>query len=155
MAGRKELEGHYAGQQPPPMTFNGGTLPELTIDGTPDIEVVDRNFMQRISTEAFMEEKVQIVIDRSSNVEDNPIPIPMVGDKSQPIVRGVPTWVKRKYVEALARSRPTTINQVINQTDYERFELVSQVGVSYPFRVIKDPNPNGAEWLSQILNDPN
>lgn len=155
MAARKEQDANYMGQQPHTIGFGGAAIPELTMDGEPDIEVVDRDLMSRMTSEAFMNEMVKIVIERSSNVEDNPIPIPMVGDKAQPIVRGVPTWVKRKYVEVLARSRPTTLTQVVNPTDYERFSLVPQVGLSYPFRVLEDRNPDGAAWLAQILVDPN
>lgn len=108
-----------------------------------------------IELEYFMHETLVITVAESPNEEDPLVVCPVVNGKMQPIVRGVPTPVRRKYVEALARAKETKYRQV--QTDSNRpdsLEMVPRTVVAYPFSVDHDPNPRGRDWLRRILKQP-
>lgn len=100
----------------------------------------------------FMEEKLLIIVHESPNEEELNVVTPMVNGMSQPIVRGWPTIVKRKYVEVLARAKETKYTQV--QTDANRpdsLEMVPRTVLAWPFSVERDDNPNGRAWLREII----
>lgn len=74
----------------------------------------------------------------------------------QNVIRGKQQWVKRKFVEVLARAKPVGVTT----QEYENFQgdkatrVVKSAALQYPFRVIQDNNPNGYPWLQQILSEP-
>jgi hypothetical protein len=68
--------------------------------------------------------------------------------------RGQAIVTKRKYVEVLARAKQDNVNANYTRTNEseEPVNFVDRSTVSLcAFSVIKDENPLGAEWLSQIL----
>ena len=74
-----------------------------------------------------------------------------VNGTNQPVFRDVPTTIKRKYVEVLARMKETKYRQVRNPIELDRSELVPRTGPIYPFEVIRDDNPKGRAWLRSII----
>lgn len=104
-----------------------------------------------VELEAFMHEPVTILVHTTGVKGELDVITPMVNQLNQPIIRGVNTTVKRKYVEALARARTTTVTQKQNPFYKDRIENIETTTMSYPFSVIDDANPNGREWLESIM----
>ena len=127
------------------------TLPEI---GTGDIEVIPGDKFEDVTAlEAFMQEELLIRIPRSSIKGTLAVEAPSLNGVTMPIVRGVPTLVKRKYVEALAQAVGCEYEQVarspIDPSDVENVETRT---LSYPFEVLKDPSgERGHEWLERIM----
>jgi len=121
------------------------------------IEVVsEKHFVQAAALEKFMNDIITIVVHQSS--EDGALdfaPV-QVNGLNQPMLRGAESKVKRKYVEALARTRTTKyVQQVIDPTRPENIQMISRTVLSYPFAVIHDPaGDSGRRWLEAIVNAP-
>jgi hypothetical protein len=123
------------------------------IKASPGIEVVaESNIAGAADMEAFMNEILTIVV-YEDNVEGSlPTVEPTVKGMKQVIVRGANSKVRRKYVEALARSRTTKYDQVQrDMTDRSSMMMKPKARMTYPFSVIHDPNPRGPAWLKAIL----
>lgn len=107
---------------------------------------------EELKLEMFMNEKVIIVVHESPNEEDLPVVCPMVNGVGQPIVRGYPTPVKRKYVECLARAKETRYKQVqMDANDPSSLKMIPRTVLAYPFAIERDDNPNGRAWLRDII----
>lgn len=110
---------------------------------------------EELKLEMFMNEKVIVVIHESPNEEDLPVVCPMVNGVGQPIVRGYPTPVKRKYIEALARAKETRYKQVqMDANDPSSLKMIPRTVLAYPFAIERDDNPNGRAWLRDIIRQP-
>ena len=133
LEGRREIDGGEIGYSQP-------------------VEVIPvADFSKDIGEEAFMNEKILIRVHADSNKESLPVIVPSVNGINQPIVRNQNTWVRRKYVEVLARTRTTRYDQVIDKEDMQKFVMEDNTSLTYPFSVLKDPNPKGEAWLNAVL----
>ena len=69
--------------------------------------------------------------------------------------RGVPFITKRKFLEVMARSKETKYTtNVIKHDDITRpYEnhVTPYTSALVMFSILEDKNPNGAEWLTQLL----
>ena len=103
--------------------------------------------------EAFANDLLEIEVHASGDEGALDIITPSVNGVNQPIVRGTKQMVKRKYVEALARSRTTKYTQQQrDHRDPSSQEMVAKTVLSYPFVVLKDPaGDRGKAWLQGIL----
>lgn len=110
---------------------------------------------EQMALEMFMNEIVTIVVAESADEEALPIVTLTVNGVTQPIMRGIATPVKRKYVEALARAKETKYKQALaDHNDPSSITMVPRTALAYPFSVEKDANPNGMAWLRDILKQP-
>lgn len=135
-------------------TINQGRSINLSEVGDPGpIELASENDVLKadIDIEAFMNEPVTIRLHMTDKEGALTVETPSVNGINQPIVRGVASTIKRKYVEALARARSIGYAQVRNQFDPTDISMVEKPTLSYPFEVIHDSNPRGRAWLEQIL----
>jgi hypothetical protein len=108
--------------------------------------------MKDIEIEKFAHEEMEIMVHESNSENDLQCFMLNVNGINQPIVRGMPQNIKRKYVEALARAKTTRYTQrTPNPSEPDRIHTVPHTALSYPFSVIHDPNPRGAAWLKAIL----
>jgi len=124
-------------------------------DPGPIEKVAENDFIKSAQLEAFMQEVLTILVHPSSEEGALDIAPPQVNGLNQPIIRGVESKVKRKYVEALARCRVTKYEQrVQNASRPENIQMVEKCTLSYPFAVLHDPNPNGRAWLEAIMSQP-
>jgi hypothetical protein len=104
---------------------------------------------------AFMEEKVVIIVHEATNEEELNVVSPMVNGMSQPIVRGHPTAVKRKYVEVLARAKETKYRQEqLDASKPDSLVMIPRTVLAFPFSIERDDNPNGRAWLRDIVKQP-
>ena len=126
---------------------------EIELSDDQSVEpVVASELGQGVEEEAFMNEPVTVLLAETTDENLNPMPVLSVNGTCQPLLRGVPTVIKRKYVEVLARCKETKYNQrTANPMEPDRIEMVARTALSYPFQVIDDKNPKGATWLRGVL----
>lgn len=123
----------------------------------PDIQVVDGpNFKEKAAALLFNEEPVTVTVATDADKFSSRIVTVRVNGRVQNFIRGEAITVKRKYVEALARSKPVNYrNEEYLNTDGDKaFRWPSTTGLLYPFQVNEDRNPNGPAWLRKILAEP-
>lgn len=127
------------------------------IDDVPVIETVaeSKDFRQLAADEAFMNEVVTVMVHSTTDENQAPHIIINCNGTNQPIVRGVPTKIRRKYLEILARMKETKYTQVTpNPAAPDVSELKARHGLAYPFELMDDPNPRGRAWLTNVLAEP-
>lgn len=108
----------------------------------------------RLDGVRFMNEMVTVLLHDSTDPNAEPIPSVSVNGVNQFFIRNRPQTVKRKFVAALARAKPTAFSQHIHveqATGNVVQRMNPRTALKYPFSVINDPNPRGAAWLQSIL----
>lgn len=126
-------------------------------DDAPTIDLVSelKDFAALASSEVFMNEHVTIMVHSTTDENQPPQVIVNCNGMNQPIIRGYPTTIKRKYVEILARMKETKYNQVTrNPAAPDQIEMVARHGLSYPFDLVEDKNPRGRAWLNNVMAEP-
>lgn len=126
-------------------------------DDQQEIEPVSKNvdFKEIAAQESFMNEPVTIRIHATTDENQAPHVIVNCNGVNQPIMRGVATEIKRKYVEILARMKETRYTQVTkNPSAPDVTEMVARHGLAYPFELVEDKNPKGKAWLDNVLAEP-
>jgi hypothetical protein len=118
---------------------------------TPGGQVVEPAInMTAVEQEKFMNEIVEIFVHPTREGGSLDVITPNVNGINQPIIRGVDTEVRRKYVEALARCHSIKYEQRIqNPSQPENIQMVEKKVPDYPFDVIRDTQ-KGKEWLKRI-----
>jgi len=116
--------------------------------------VAPHDLIQEAEMETFMNQVLTIYVHPSANKEDLKIFLLNVNGVNQPLIRGKEAKIKRKYVEVLARNRHTRYDQRWpNPAEKHRYLMVPDTAVSSPFVIRHDPDPRGAQWLSNILQE--
>ena len=113
------------------------------------------NVDNAMALEAFMCELVEVVIHDDNNENALLIPLPSVNGINQGFIRGRKQWVKRKYIEALSRARVITYKS--DTPDPSKPEVIRVIPASalvFPFSVTNDPNPAGADWFRNLMEQP-
>lgn len=127
------------------------------IDDAPTVETVaeSTDFNELAASEAFMNEVVTIMVHSTTDENQSPHVIVNCNGVNQPIIRGVPTQVRRKYLEILARMKETKYTQrTPNPAAPDQIEMIARSGFAYPFELIEDKNPRGRAWLSNVMAEP-
>lgn len=127
------------------------------VDDAPVIETVaeSSDFGAMAANESFMNELVTILVHSTTDENQAPHVIVNCNGVNQPIMRGMPMQVKRKYVEILARMKETRYSQVTrNPSAPDQIDMVARHGLSYPFDLVEDKNPKGRAWLNHVLAEP-
>lgn len=117
------------------------------------IEVVGKLSKDELAFRAFMSEKVCILVHDTTDDTETPVPQVCVGEISQYFIRGRKQWVKRFFVERLARAKITTYTQVKEKDDNgdDTYVNIPHTKLMYPFSLIEDRNPRGPAWLQKVL----
>ena len=127
------------------------------VDDAPIIETVaeSRDFSQLAADEGFMNELVEVMVHATTDENQAPHVIVNCNGTNQPIIRGVPTKVRRKFVEILASMKETKYSQVTrNPAAPDQIDMIARHGLAYPFELINDANPRGRAWLQNVLAEP-
>lgn len=127
------------------------------VDDAPVVETVaeSADFRQLAADEAFMNEMVTILVHSTTDENQPPHIIVNCNGMNQPIVRGVPMQVRRKYVEILARMKETKYSQVTrNPAAPDQIDMIARHGLAYPFDLVEDKNLRGRAWLNNVLAEP-
>ena len=127
------------------------------LDDTPTVDPVSQvvDLRELAASEVFMNEMVEVMVHSSTDENQAPHVILNCNGTNQPIMRGVPTRVRRKYVEILARMKETKYSQVTrNPAAPDQIDMIARHGLAYPFEMLSDENPRGRAWLSNVLAEP-
>jgi len=119
-----------------------------------EIEVIDRVIKQdAIDMEAFMHEKLTVMVHESTDPNDAEIVHIAVNGVRQFFHRGTPQVVRRCFVERLARAKRTAYTQNLDERLGESVvnRMTPRHALRYPFSVIEDANPKGSAWLRNLL----
>jgi len=101
----------------------------------------------------FNEEFVEVMVHESTDDNaENPIYTACNG-VSQYFYRGIPQVVKRKFVAILAscKEHNVTTPEYTGGDGARAMGIKRTSSLKYPFSVISDKNPRGAEWLRALL----
>jgi len=129
-----------------------GVIPESGAGLVPTSETMTAT---QIELEAFMNEWVQVIVPKSGDKEENPVPVPSVNGVNQPIILGQVVQVRRKFIEVLAHSR---IDQVLQKEEnplvrVEGLNVESNAALTHNFNTIGDTDKGNA-WLTNLLAEP-
>ncbi len=114
-------------------------------------KVAESKFFELAEESAFMNQEVLIIVHENADKQVYDFVVPSVNGITQPIFRGVKSVVKRKYVEALARARYTSYEQITpDPSKPANILMKARTVICDPFTVLKDENPVGKEWLESI-----
>jgi hypothetical protein len=121
--------------------------------GTASLEIPDKDadFVQLAQDEAFMNEKVKILVSQGQAEGELAVISPSVNGIQQPIVRGVEQVVKRKYLEALVHTVTTSYNQTVqNPAAPDQISMVPRTTHTFPVSLVEDRNPRGRSWFARL-----
>lgn len=116
-------------------------------------ELPDQDYMDEL---AFMREPVTIVLNRGREKFAPRFEQFGVNGRLVWVETGKPTTLPRCYIEVIARSQPIDIRTTSGEVagDELTFNRVERTqSAAFSFSVIKDDNPKGAAWLSQIIRE--
>lgn len=124
-------------------------LDELTTPGMP-LEQVGSMGMDAVELEAFMHEEVLIYVHPSRERGSLEIITPSCNGINQPVVRGVESKVKRKYVEALARAHSIGyVQRTPDPSKPDSIQMIETKTPDYPFDLLQD-SQKGRAWFKQL-----
>lgn len=119
-----------------------------------DFEIIETaQPKEAMAKEAFYEELVEVeILPTDKPNAEQVIPLCCNG-VNQFLVRGIPTVVKRKFVEILARAKSEMITtpEYVDGNGDRATRILKTQGLRYPFRVLRDNNPIGREWLETVM----
>lgn len=101
----------------------------------------------------FMNEEIEVMVHESSDKNAEFIVEVWNDGRAQRFLRGQPVVVKRKYVEVLGGSKITTYRQehYKDANGNDAIRNVPTTSARYPFQVLRDANPRGADWLRKLM----
>ena len=123
----------------------------------PDIQVETKPLNHEKAAElAFMEELMTVRVADTTDPEEGVCISVWNWGRHQLFIRGQDVTCKRKFVEVLARAKPTSYANVeFTESDGSRsIKWPKRTGARYPFQVVRDDNPRGPEWLRRVLMQP-
>lgn len=108
---------------------------------------------EKLAMLAFMEEPVTVHIHTTSDKEAEQVFEVFNNGQREVFKRGETKTVKRKFVNELATRKATTyVNQRKRDAEGVQQEVyVPTSALRYPFSVVSDPHPRGADWLKATL----
>jgi hypothetical protein len=129
------------------------------IDDQSVIEPVTQgDFKKEVEDEVFMNEPVTVLIFPTTDVNAPPYVCLSVNGERAVVSRAVPTTIKRKHLEVLARMKETRYTQPGLQkgglVEMGLESLVGHTAHAYPFNILRDDNPRGSEWLMHVMAEP-
>jgi hypothetical protein len=127
-------------------------------DDQPDIQLVSQtDLASAASDEKFMHEEVTVVIMPTTDPNAAPYATLSVNGEMKIVPRNVPTRIKRKHLEVLARMKETRWLQSVPEGYMGQIDMGSlrgHTGFAYPFTVTEDKNPKGGAWLANVMAEP-
>ena len=106
----------------------------------------------RLDSLQMAEEMIDVMVHESTDPNaDNPVMVYCNG-VSQFFIRGQTQTVRRKYVGVLAAKQSAL--RTTERREQGDTVITKIKSLRYPFSVIRDPNPNGAQWLRDIMAQP-
>lgn len=111
---------------------------------------------EKLAMEAFMNEQIDVQIAHTTDKNALPFELTING-RTELFRYGEQKTVRRCYVDLMARLKVTSIDtpEKVNPETGERYtDRVPHTALKYPFVVVRDPNPQGRDWLKATLAMP-
>lgn len=128
------------------------------VDDQPDVQTVaETDLGQVAASEAFMHEDVTVTIMPTTDPNAPPYATLSVNGEMKIVPRNIPTRIKRKHLEVLARMKETRWVQQVPDGYNGQIDmsfLRGHTGFAYPFTVVEDKNPKGGAWLANVMAEP-
>ena len=125
--------------------------PIRVVDDAPVLESANGFTKEKLDVEKFMHEHILITVHDTTDETQPIMPEVCCNGTMQYFVRGKPQWVRRKFVEILARAKKTTYSQEKNnQGGHEQYINIPHTALVTPFAVLQD-SQDGKRWLRNIL----
>jgi len=118
------------------------------------IQVVDRPVdNEKLMMLAFMEEPVTVHIHTTSDPNAEQVFQIFNNNQCETFKRNETKTVRRKFVDGLATRKITTFTQERRQDSTGTWNDVQipSTALKYPFSVMHDAHPRGADWLKAVL----
>ena len=151
--GRKEVDARdlFLGQPGDVTMANGELHTGRNILTVAEKAALNPDYMAEL---AFMEELMEIMVHEAADENaENPVCIGNNGIFVQ-FYRGVPTITRRKFVDCLIVKQEKITTPESTTANGERVRLIKRhAALKYPFSVLEDKNPKGAEWLRRRMAD--
>ena len=120
-----------------------------------EIETVDgprpKEFLEEL---AFNEELVTVRLPEDPSRYAEPTVSTWVNGRHQLFVRGKDQTVKRKFVEALLRAKPSTYGNE-EYTDpasgVRMYRYPKHTASKYPVMIVRDDSPRGRDWFRKLV----
>jgi len=126
---------------------------EATLEGNTVEPVEGPRSKEYLDELAFNEEliTVRVMEDPTPNAEKF-VPV-WVNGRHQLFARGEDQTVKRKFVEALLRAKPSTFQseEYTDTNGVRAFRYPKHTASKFPVQVIRDDNPRGRDWLRKVV----
>jgi hypothetical protein len=129
--------------------------PIVPVDEGIVLENNKRYSKEKLKIELFMQELVLVKVHDTTDETQIPMPEVTNSGRNQFFVRNQAQWVKRMYIEPLARAKRTTYTQrkVRHELDgSETYVQIPHTTLMYPFEVLDD-SQEGRNWLRSILSE--
>jgi hypothetical protein len=127
----------------------------LRLGARPIQVVTEREYQTTAEMEAFMQERLVIVVHKGTDKNASPrVPVGLNGEKVW-LPRDVPIKLPRRLVAVLAQSQEATFDTVDNpDPSADEGKIIKRRnGQTAPFAVLHDPNPRGAHWLRRVTKE--
>lgn len=108
---------------------------------------------EKLAMLAFMEEPVTVHIHTTSDKQAEQVFEIFNNGQREVFKRGETKTVKRKFVNELAIRKATGYEAVpfTDPNGVKGIKYVPNTALRYPFSVVNDPHPRGADWLKATL----
>lgn len=129
---------------------------EVLRTGARQIETVtEREFESVKEMEAFMNERVTIVVHKTADKNESPrVPVGLNGEIVW-LPRDIPVRIPRRLVGVLAQSQEASFSTDDNPNPNadEGKIITRRKAMATQFSVMHDPNPLGAAWLRRAIRE--
>lgn len=121
------------------------------------IEPVERPLgavdQEKLAMMKFMNDNVTVHVHSTSDKQAEQIFELFINGERQVFRRNEKKTVPRRFVDLLARLKPTTYTQreITDANGDKSIAFDPHTGLRYPFSVVDDPHPRGGEWLRSVL----
>ena len=104
----------------------------------------------------FSEQMIQVMVHPAGGERPEHTGTVSVNGKKVCFKRGVPQWMSRAHVEVLAKAKTSDYGNVETVNPYNGEKTIQNPETRtprYPFHVLQDPSPLGAQWLHRVTNE--
>lgn len=125
--------------------------------GSRAIEIPEgfREFEQQAEYEAFMHERVGIIIAEASHERESPVvPIGVNGNQRW-LPRNARIVVLRAHLERLVRASTTTLTvEKLHDPELDEGQRIKNKNLpAYHITILRDDNPMGPKWLNRMRRE--
>jgi hypothetical protein len=124
------------------------------VNSEPRIAVKSRIDKEWAANMKFSAEKITVRVTDSNEPNAEKVVTVWNNGERMDFMRGQDVTCERRFVETLARAKPTTFSQKAIMDELGKPAAMQEIphrALRYHFQVVRDDNPLGQAWLKSIL----